>query len=262
MTETDTTTDSQSHSLMVAARAIRPLDWLMLLLAIFSIALLTWETLADLPPETTRTVIRIDYIVCAIFLAEFLWRWRENGWVGDFPLKNWYEIIGMIPVAEPALRGFRLFRVIRIVVLLGRFGRAADRALGDEFTYRLVNHFSRGIIGAIKRPVTIAMLEEVSTVLQKGHYTQNVARALEANRETLTLTILENLRRDPQVGRLSRIPFYEDIVRTTANTSLRVVLEVLNDPRTDELVADILRENLAQIRAAILAKGGPGTGAP
>ena len=32
---------------------------------------------------------------------------------------------------------------------------------------------------------------------------------------------------------------------------MRVLEEVLTDPRTDELVADLLRENLQQIRSAI-----------
>lgn len=249
-----TRTHPEDHSLLTAARIIRPLDWLMLLLALFSIGLLLWETLNDLPPETTRRVIAVDYAICAVFFAEFLWRWRDEGWRGDFPLRNWYDILGMIPVAEPALRGFRLFRVVRIVVLLSRFARAADRAFGEEFTYRMVRHISGGLVAAIKRPVTIAVLEEVTTVLQKGHYTRNIARALDANRDTLTDTIVDNLRRDPSMRHLARVPFYEDIVRATALTSLRVVLEVLDDERTDELVADILRENLNQIRYAVEAK--------
>jgi hypothetical protein len=32
---------------------------------------------------------------------------------------------------------------------------------------------------------------------------------------------------------------------------LRVLLEVLADPRTDELVSDLLRDNIDQIRAAV-----------
>jgi len=30
-----------------------------------------------------------------------------------------------------------------------------------------------------------------------------------------------------------------------------VILEVLADPRTDELVADVLRDNIAQLRQAV-----------
>lgn len=226
---------------------IRVIDWAMLALAIVSIGILLWETIADLPPETTRRIILTDYVICAIFAAEFTWRWRENGWERGFLLRNWYEILGMIPVSEPALRGFRLFRVVRIVVLLSRFGRAADRVFGDEVTYRLVNHFSKGVVGAIKRPLIVAMLDEVADVLQKGTYTKNVARVLDARRETMVTTIVDQIRRDPSTARLARLPFFDDIARLSADTSLRVATEFLEDERTDGLIADVLQETLHQI---------------
>ena len=132
-----------------------------------------------------------------------------------------------------------------------RLGRAADRALGEEVVYRIVRRVLGMIIGIIKRPITVAVIGEVADVLQKGHYTRNISRALEANRQTLTNTILEKVAADSRTGYLSRLPFYRDVAQVSADTSLSVVLEILNDPRTDALVADILRENLDQIRDAI-----------
>ena len=63
--------------------------------------------------------------------------------------------------------------------------------------------------------------------------------------------IADKLRQDPRTGRLSRLPFYNDIVSSVIDASLGVAQEVLRDPRTDELVADILRENLTQLREAV-----------
>jgi len=191
------------------------------------------------------------HLVCAIFAAEFLWRWRQEGWQRSYLGRNWYEILGMIPISSPALRGFRLFRMIRILILLGRFGIATDRALGDEFTYRLVNRFKKAIVDSISGAVTVAVLNEVSAVLVSGTYTQNISRALEENQQELRAMILEKLREDRQTGRLSRLPFYDDIVESVIDAAMRVIEQVLNDPRTDELVADLLRENLTQIRASV-----------
>jgi voltage-gated potassium channel len=233
------------------ARRIPPLDWLMLALALVSIGLLSWETWGTVSEQQRRWILNADYLICGIFAVEFLYRWRAQGWTRGFVARNWYEILGMIPVAHPAIRGFRLFRVVRIVILLARFGGAADRAFGDEFTYRLVNRFTGSIVEAVKRPITVAVLEEVAAVLGKGHYTRNVARALEENQRELRQMIQEKLREDPQAGRLSRLPFYNDIVESVVDASLRVAEQVLHDPRTDELVADILRENLEQLRAAV-----------
>lgn len=240
-----------SFNAVFGRESVRLIDWLMLALALISVAVLSWATFGDVSEETMRWVVIGDYVVCSIFLVEFLFRWREAGWQLSFPARRWYEVLGMIPVSDPALRGLRLLRVIRVVILISRLGRAADRALGEEVVYRIVRRVLGMIIGIIKRPITVAVIGEVADVLQKGHYTRNISRALEANRQTLTNTILEKVAADSRTGYLSRLPFYRDVAQVSADTSLSVVLEILNDPRTDALVADILRENLDQIRDAI-----------
>lgn len=236
-----------------AARRIGILDWLMLALALISVGLLGWEMFADVDDRTRELIFAADYAICAIFATEFLWRWRQAGWTRDYVKRNWYEVLGMIPLQHPAIRAFRLFRVIRIVILLARFGRAADRALGDEFTYRLVKRFKNAIVESISSAVTVAVLDEVQDVLVKGQYARNIARALEDNQPQLRAMIAEKLRDDPQAGRLSRLPFARDITEAVIDTALRMVEQVLQDPRTDALINDMLRENLQQIRASVEA---------
>lgn len=233
---------------------IRPLDWLMLVLALISIGLLCWETWGTVSAAQRRWIFAADYTVCAIFAAEFLWRWKQDRWQRGYLLRNWYEILGMIPVSSPALRGFRLFRVVRILILLGRFGVATDRALGRGYTYHLVNRLSDRLMHAISGRVTLAVLDEVAEVLQKGHYTRNIARALDENSDSLRLMALEKIRADPQMKRFQRIPFFDDINNAAVEAALRVASELLHDPRTDEFVADLLRENIQQIRAAVAVK--------
>jgi hypothetical protein len=63
--------------------------------------------------------------------------------------------------------------------------------------------------------------------------------------------VREKLRNDPQAGRFKRMPFYNEIIESVTDTVLRVTEQVLLDPRTDELVADMLRENISQIRSAV-----------
>ncbi|MQA11949.1 MAG: ion transporter [Pseudonocardiaceae bacterium] len=226
----------------------RILDLAMLLLAVGSVALLVWVTFFETTASTVRTVFVIDTGICGIFAIEFAWRWRQASWNRRFPLRNWYEIIGMIPVAHPALRGFRL---LRIVVVLMRFGRTLDRVIGEGFTHRVVSRFSGTIVETLKRPITIAVLDEVSGVLQRGHYTHNTARALQENQHEIRAMVAEKLAEDRHLGRLAALPFYREIVSGVTDTAIRVVLEVLTDPRTDEFVADAVRENLEQIRTHV-----------
>lgn len=240
---------------------IGALDWLMLALALLSIGLLSYETWWPVDAAMRRWIYAADVLICALFALEFVWRWRQAGWQRGYVWRNWYEIVGMIPLAHPALRGFRLFRVIRIIVLLSRFGMAADRSFGDEFTYRLLSRFKKAIVDSISGAVTIAVIDEVAEVLHKGTYTANISRALQENQNELRAMIAEKLREDPQAGRLRRLPFYNDIVESVIDAALRVIESVLKDPRTDELVADMLRENLTQIQSAVRARDAAGHGA-
>lgn len=227
---------------------VRAVDWFMVLLAILSVGMLAWVWLASPPVETEELVFKIDIGICAVFLIEFVLRWRAGGWGWKFLGRNWFEVLGMIPVSHPALRAFRL---IRIVVLLARLGRAVDRTIGDAVAQRLVNRFLGAVIDVLKKPVTVAVLDEVATVLKTGRYAQNISRALADNQAELRALVLDKVKADPTAGRLKRLPFYDEIVGTVTDTAIRVVLEMLADPRTDEMISDTLRENLAQIRTAV-----------
>lgn len=223
-------------------------DFLMLALAVISVVVVCWITFFEVSPETYRVIVGVDYAICAVFAMEFLWRWHRAGWSWTFPFVYWYEVLGMIPVTSPF---FRAFRLLRIVVILVRLARVADRAFGDRVTAAVINHSVGTIVEVIKRPMTIAVMEEVAAVLRTGHYTRNIAAALEENRSELDEMIVEMIKNDPQVGRVRYIPFHDEIIRLAADTVFRILFQVLADPRTDELVSDMVRENVDQIRESV-----------
>lgn len=223
-------------------------DFAMLVLALVSFGLLVYVAFFPHTEATAYWVFVVDTSVCGVFLLEFLWRWRATGWQPKFPLHNWYEILGMIPLAHPALRGFRLVRVVVIVV---RLARTADRTFGERFTERMVERLSRPIVLAIKKPITIAVLDEVVKVLETGDYSANLARSINEDKDALRSVIAEKLNEDPQAGRLSVLPFHDQVVNSVVDMSMRVVLEVLTDPRIDDFFKGVVRDNRAQIRAAV-----------
>src|SRR5688500_18698953 len=91
--------------LLARLRLSNPLGWVMLALALFSVALLCYELWGGVS-ETWRTrIIVADTVICAIFAVEFAVRWSRVGWSRQYLLRNWYDVLGMIPVAHPALRG-------------------------------------------------------------------------------------------------------------------------------------------------------------
>src|SRR5690606_2899194 len=140
-------------------------DIVMLVLAVLSVALLTYVLLGDVPAGTARVVFAADTAICGVFLVEFLGRWRTARWGRRFPLRHWYGGLGMHRIARAALRGWRL---LRVGALRFRLGRAADRVFGEKATQRFVERFARPVVPAIERPITIAVLAEVAKVLDTG----------------------------------------------------------------------------------------------
>jgi hypothetical protein len=128
------------------------------------------------------------------------------------------------------------------------------RGRSEPFVVKVVNRFSERFVDMIKQPITVAVLDEVAVVLQSGHYTQNIASALEDNREQILAMVAEKIKQDPTGHYVGLLPFHDRLIHEVSETTLRMILEVLADPRTDALVADLLQDNIAQIRQAVRAR--------
>ena len=150
--------------------------------------------------------------------------------------------------AEIVLLVIGLFIVLAIgAALLTR--ALVHRGVRPPFVVRRVNRFSEWVVDLVKRPITIAVLDEVSDVIQIGHYTKNISAALVENHDELVALVAEKVRNDPSARMVSKLPGYDMIVAQVSETTLRVLIEMLGDPRMDELVSDLLRNNLEQIKA-------------
>jgi hypothetical protein len=142
--------------------------------------------------------------------------------------------------------------LVVLALLAGIVGRHfIRRGVREPFIVRLINSASDRVVEVVKRPITIAVLDEVADVLRTGHYTRNIASAIEENRLELKQMVAEKIRDDPTAGRIYLVPFHDRLIDQVSDTTLRVILEILGDPRTDELVSDMLRDNITQIRQAV-----------
>jgi hypothetical protein len=125
------------------------------------------------------------------------------------------------------------------------------RGLHTPWAIRRMNRLSQWAIDVVKRPITIAVLDEVSQVLASGHYTKNISAALVENHDDLLEMVSEKVRNDPSSRVISRVPGFDTIVHQVSETTLRVLIEMLGDPRMDDLVSDLIRNNLEQIKEAV-----------
>lgn len=164
-----------------------------------------------------------------------------SDWLSGLSTTQWVLLVIGVLVAAAVVSAV-------LTTLLVRLG------LRTPFVIRWMNRLSDRAITVVKRPLTVAILDEVADVIRAGHYTQNVSAALIENRDELKALVAEKLREDPNVRLVSRLPLYNTVVREASETTLRVVIDMLADPRMDELVSDLLRNNLDQIKAAVRAR--------
>lgn len=225
-------------------------DFVFLALAVASAGLLGVMVLDPPPYATGLWIFAADVALGVVFLVEFGWRWRKRTWSAGFLSRNWYELLALLPVTHPALD---TWRVVTVVVLLARVARVVDRALGEQFFLRMVARMSGPIVTAIKKPVTIAVLDEVVKVLETGNYPENLAKSLTENKAELQTIITEKIAEDRRLGLLRRVPFSAEVVDALVSTAFRVVLEVLQDSRIDAFFAAVVRDNREQIRNAVAA---------
>ena len=169
------------------------------------------------------------------------------------------------------LDGLSTLQVI-LLVLVVVFGVSLVAAILGALLVRMGMHrpavvrrasaLSEKGLGLVKRPLTIVVLDEVAAVIQTGHYTRNISQALLENHDELKQLVAEKVKRDPNVRLIGRLPGYDTIVSEVSETTLRVLIEMLSDPRMDELISDLLRNNLEQIKRAVRDRDHENVGPP
>ncbi|GAA1968695.1 hypothetical protein GCM10009798_31630 [Nocardioides panacihumi] len=232
-------------------------DWFLLVLAAVAVGLPLWFLYGPQPPysgsgaDWHEALLIVDLVVCVVFFAGICFRWLRFRTGRIYLRRHWWEIPALIPFIIPEIDGRTWLMWALLAARAARLADRTDNIFGDRFTVALIQHFSDPIIDAIKRPLTVAVLAEVNDVLKKGTYAANIRRAVAENRPQLEAMILELVKEDRATGRLRFVPFHDDLVRSTTDTVLRIVERALDDPRTDELVSDIIATSVSQIQLEV-----------
>ncbi|WP_460792779.1 ion transporter [Nocardioides maradonensis] len=231
-------------------------DWALVVLTWASVLANGW--LLFFPPRTydLRHGIQVaDLVICVLLGLAICWRWLRFRAGRRLLRKQWWEVIALFPLIVPTVGEWKS---VLLVVLVARLVRTVDRTdnvLGDRVTADLVRHFSDPIVTAIKRPITIAVLDEVVNVIHEGTYATNLRAALDENRIELEALVVELIREDVATGKLRRLPFHDELVTMVTDTVLRLINGALDDPRTTELISDVIANSAEQLRIAVRQPG-------
>ncbi|WP_232676195.1 hypothetical protein [Nocardioides sp. R-C-SC26] len=161
-----------------------------------------------------------------------------SDWLNGLSTLDLLFLIGVLLVATSVVAAI-------VGAVLVRFG------MRQPWVLRRASALAFKLLELIKRPLTIVVLDEVAAVIQTGHYTKNISEALRENHEELKALVAEKVREDPSSRVVKRLPGYDTIVDEVTETTLRVMISMLGDPRMDELISDLLRNNLEQIKVAV-----------
>ncbi len=124
------------------------LNLLILLLSFYVLIALLVDTVFKLPTETSKLLNYIDNIICAVFLFDFIVRFRKAKSKLAFMKWGWIDLIASIPTFD-FMRAGRLLRVIRLIRLIRAF----------RSTRHIVQHvFKNKIQGTLTSVAIIAVL--------------------------------------------------------------------------------------------------------
>ncbi len=107
-------------------------DIWIILLSVMVLFGVTAQVTLELHPETTRVLRKFDFLVCLVFMGDFLFRlWKaENRW--HFLRWGWIDLLASIPMLDH-LRWGRLVSIWRLAVVFK--GLRSLRNLADLFLY-------------------------------------------------------------------------------------------------------------------------------
>jgi voltage-gated potassium channel len=100
------------------------LDIVVLVLSIYVLVVLLVQTIYKLPQSANAIIDRIDFLVCFVFLADFVVRFRKAPSKLAFMRWGWVDLLASIP----ALESFRAGRLVRVVRVLRAFRSARHLA--------------------------------------------------------------------------------------------------------------------------------------
>jgi voltage-gated potassium channel len=128
-------------------RKLSFLDILVLILSIYVLITLVAESVFNLSTEVKRLFLLVDYLVCSVFLIDFIYRFKKAQSKLEFMKWGWIDLLSSIPVIEYLYYG-RLVRVYRILKVLRAF-RSVKLMLQHFYVNKAKGAFASVIILAV-----------------------------------------------------------------------------------------------------------------
>jgi hypothetical protein len=137
----------------------------------------------------------IDLPFLMLFWIEFVVRWflavrrRTHARWFFFPIFNWYDVLGLIPLAA-----FRPFRLLRAVSMYMRLRRSELSRIGEDTASRTVAYISNIITEEVSDRVALRILSEFEEEIQDGTHRRIVHSTIGSRREEIENVLVGQIR--------------------------------------------------------------------
>ncbi len=137
----------------------------------------------------------LDLPFLILFWIEFSVRWvlalkrRTYARWFFFPIFNWYDVLGLIPVAV-----FRPFRLLRAVSMYMRLRRSELSNVGKDVFTRLVMYFSNIITEEVSDRVALRILSEFAEEITDGTHTRITRSVIEPRKGEIESILATQIR--------------------------------------------------------------------
>jgi hypothetical protein len=241
-------------------RKITIVDIVLMALALVSLGLLLYEEITRPPAPVRERIVLIDLVIVGIFALEFTVRVLQSERKLAYIGRHWYDLIGMIPVAHPVFRSFRLARFIRLFVIASRFLRATDRTLGEAFVHGQIAKYRKALAEELTDPILIALLGTAQRAVTEARIGTALAKGLSARRDELAEQALKPLR--DEMPLLLKMPGIGHAIERLPGRMLDSVVATLGSKETDEAISTALRTALESLEQDLSKKSWRGLPVP
>jgi hypothetical protein len=137
----------------------------------------------------------LDLPFLILFWIEFVMRWiyalRNKTYARwfFFPIFNWYDVLGLIPVAV-----FRPFRLLRAVSMYMRLKRSELSSVGSDIFTRTVLYFSNIITEEVSDRVALRILTEFREEIEDGTHSRIAKSVVEPRKVEIETVVVDQIR--------------------------------------------------------------------
>ena len=195
--------------------------------------------------------VTLDIALCGVLAGEFFTRsglrWDRRHYLRTHP----FDFIAIVPALVLVQHNVVGENVWGWIVLIARFTRVVDRALGDGFVERKLLALMEGFEEEVADRVTLRMLTGLQESLDRGSLGEAVAKALVRNKRAVLDRVHASHPQDGVAAGVARLSGLEAMAVRAEEKAYDAVVEIMESKEIDRVIRDAMSAAIADVRKGL-----------